>query len=276
MNPTISFGPLALPFSVLLLFIATGVGLFVGKRSARRRGVEVEGTLIRILVFGLVVARVAFVLQYRQTYLDDPLSIFDIRDGGWAPQAGLIGAWFYATALAPRTRRLRRPMFTGLATASAILIAGMIVMALPSKNSLPLPDFAATTLDGDAVVLTRFIGKPTVINLWATWCPPCRREMPMLAKAQTELPTVNFVFLNQGESPEIIKKFLVQTGLDMDNMLRDPKGDVAREFHQRGLPATLFFDAEGHLDSSRLGALSRATLTEGVDRLIARSVNRGD
>src|SRR5690606_40886240 len=61
---------------------------------------------------------------------------------------------------------------------------------------------ALTKLEGGEVRLPTFIGQPTVVNLWATWCPPCRREMPVLRDAQQRYPDIAFIFANQGESAE--------------------------------------------------------------------------
>src|SRR3546814_7473677 len=71
-------------------------------------------------------------------------------------------------------------------------------------------------------------GEPMVVNLWATWCPPCRREMPVLAKAQEERGDVTFVFVNQGESESEIRDYLRESHLQLSNVLLDPFSSECR------------------------------------------------
>lgn len=105
-----------------------------------------------------------------------------------------------------------------------------------------------------------------VVNLWATWCPPCRREMPMLAAAQQEYDEVTFVFVNQGEGRGEIKGYLDQNGLALDNVLLDTRGALGQTVGSMALPTTLFYDANGRLADTHLGELSRATLARGIQR----------
>ena len=129
-----------------------------------------------------------------------------------------------------------------------------------------LPDLALTTLDVQPQSLASFAGKPVVLNLWASWCGPCQREMPTLQRAQQRYPGVQFVFANQGESLEKVQRYLALKGLALDNMLLDRHGQVARHFQQRALPTTFFFDADGTLVDTRTGELSDATLAQRLAR----------
>jgi thiol-disulfide isomerase/thioredoxin len=117
------------------------------------------------------------------------------------------------------------------------------------------------------VSLAQFKGQPTVVNLWATWCPPCVREMPVLQQAQIDNPDVNFVFVNQRESVDKVDAWLQARRLTMRNMLLDKDGQAAAAFKQRALPMTLFFNQKGRLVSARIGELSSATLTERLAAL---------
>lgn len=132
----------------------------------------------------------------------------------------------------------------------------------PVAGAATLPSLPLTDLDGAPVDLKQFEGRPVVLNLWATWCPPCRREMPVLERAADERPDVAFVFANQAESSEAVRDFLAHEGLQLDNMLLDPDTAVARHFQARGLPTTLFFNADGTLRNAHLGEVSRSRLDE--------------
>ena len=115
--------------------------------------------------------------------------------------------------------------------------------------------------------LAEFQGKPIIVNLWATWRPPCVREMPELHQAQLDHPAVNFVFLNQGEPAEKVRAWLQAQPQPMRKVLMDANRQAAAAFKQGAPPATLFVDVEGRLVGTRIGELSAATLTERLQAL---------
>lgn len=106
-----------------------------------------------------------------------------------------------------------------------------------------------------------------VVNLWATWCAPCRREMPVLQQAQAARPEVHFVFLNQGESAERVLAFLGSQQLPLRNVLLDAHGQAGAQLGHRALPTTLFYDASGRLVDTRVGELSHATLAQRLEAM---------
>ena len=159
-------------------------------------------------------------------------------------------------------------MQAALLTGSAIWLVGSIGLSLRPDTGQEMPALGFSSLAGQTVQLTEFKGRPTVVNLWATWCPPCVREMPVLQKAQLDQPGVNFVFLNQGESPDRVGPWLQARNLALGNVLLDQPRLAGATFKQSALPMTLFFDARGRLVSTRIGELSSATLAE---RLAAAS-----
>ena len=267
MNNALVLGPLAVPYALLLLAAVVGAAFFVGNRLARKAGVEVEPMLWKTLLAGVVVARLAFVLEFRAVYLAAPLGIVDIRDGGWTATAGFVGAWLFALSRHARFPALRRPLHYALMTGSVLWLLGTIALSLRPGSGQELPTLGFASLEGRTVQLSEFRGKPVVLNLWATWCSPCVREMPVLQRAQAEHPEVNFVFLNQGESADKVAAWLQSRRFLLRNVLLDGEGRAGAAFKQRALPTTLFFDASGRLVSMRVGELSPATLTERLQAL---------
>jgi thiol-disulfide isomerase/thioredoxin len=260
---SLQLGPLALPLSPLVLAVAASLGMAVGQRLGRRLGVEAAPALWRMFLIGLLASRLGFVWEWKALYLHEPWSILDIRDGGWEPVAGFAVACLYGLALLQRQPMLRKPLMAATAALLFSWTAGQIAIAtMTVGHRQPMPAFSLPALEGGSVRLASFAGKPTVVNLWATWCPPCRREMPLLQRAQAAHPELNFVFVNQGEMRDAIEGYLRAQGLVLHNVLIDSRRATGAAFNEQALPTTLFFDANGHLVSTRVGALSEATLEE--------------
>ena len=133
--------------------------------------------------------------------------------------------------------------------------------------------------NGESVQLGSYKGGPLVINLWATWCPPCRREMPVLQNAQHQHENVTFLFVNQGESMQSVSTFLETQGLNLSNVLFDSGGQLGQKVGSMALPTTLFYNADGRLLASHLGELSEASLARALERFdpnISPSARQGD
>lgn len=264
---SLQFGPFAVPYALLLALAVAFASVFVGTRIGRKLGVDVENVVWQALLVGVVVARLAFVYEFRSAYLSSPLDVLDLRDGGWTPWVGAVGAWLFALRRMTRQPALKTPLRAALATGSVILLGGSILLAAQDTPGQKLPSFTMPTLDGRSAQLDDFAGKPAVVNLWATWCPPCVREMPVLQRAQAGHPAVHFVFVNQGETAVQVSGWLAARQLALQHVLLDSHGKTPAAFNQKALPTTLFFNARGELVSSRIGELSAATLEQKVQEI---------
>ena len=93
MNNAFVIGPFVLPYALLLVFASVAATIYVGRRMGRKAGgIQVETVLWTPLLVGLVLARLGFVWEFRSAYFASPADILDIRDGGWSPTAGFVGA----------------------------------------------------------------------------------------------------------------------------------------------------------------------------------------
>ena len=271
MNPldrSIALGPLGVSLGQLLLALAMIVALIVGAWVGRRRQVSVGDLLFNALLIGVIGARVVFVARYWQSY-DTFWSWLDIRDRGFEPLAGLAIAFVYLAWRFWRQPAMRRPLGTAVLAGALAwsMTAGALALMAPRGASLPSIPLAA--LDGSPVALPAVLqeaDRPMVVNLWASWCPPCRREMPMLEQAQQARDDVSFVFVNQGESVDAVETFLQRESLSLDHLYRDPDMTFGREVGAMAMPTTLYYDADGQLIDTHFGELSRATLDRSLER----------
>ncbi len=273
---SIPLGPLALPAAPLLLMLCALLAAWLADRVAAARATPAvaagrsAGTgLMLAVVVGLVVARAAHLALHLVAYLAEPLSALDVRDGGWNPWAGLAGGLGGLAWQAWRHAPWRGPLAAGAAAGLLCWSAGTAGLAALAPRSLP--DLVLTDLATGQDMRLRDIaaGAPVVVNLWATWCGPCRREMPVLAAAQGRHAGVVFVFVNQGEGAEAVRRYLDQERLALSRVLIDPQSHLGPALGSAGLPTTVFFDRQGRRVDAHMGALNAAALSSRIGTLLA-------
>ena len=267
MIDVVKLGPIVLPTSVLLVLGAILAATLLAGWFRRRRGVDVEPVLWKMILAGFLAARAVFVLRHHELFAADPLSALDLRDGGFDAMAGLLVACVVGAELIRRHPPLRRPLLASSLAGIGLWLGGTLALQAFAAPQAPLPELSVRRLDGSEVSLRAYQGKPLVVNLWATWCPPCRREMPALGAMQARRPDVGFVFVNQGESAAKVQGFLAAQGLRMENVVIDPAGQLGARTGSVGFPTTLFYDAQGRLRFRHVGELSEATLAEKLRAL---------
>ena len=160
-----------------------------------------------------------------------------------------------------------------------VIVIGVVVVALGAQSSSelikppprtvqdlgPAPDFTVDILDGDRKTLKDYRGKPVVLNFWASWCGPCREEMPDLVGISRKYgDRVNFVGIIFQDEEAAARRFIKDFDVKYENGL-DPGGAAARTYKITGIPTTLVIDARGVLRARWLGAIPPETLTSYIE-----------
>lgn len=291
---SIPIGPLALPAAPLLLLVSAMLAGWVADRLARRQngkasassepvassgasGAEqgaparaaeasveagsASGALLQALLASLVVARAVHVALHLDGYTADPWALLDVRDGGWNALAGVVGGVGWLAWQARRHASLRTALAGGATVGLVLWSAG--TAGLDGLTPRGLPDLTLVELGTGRTVRLHDVAaqRPVVLNLWATWCGPCRREMPVLAAAQVRHPEVSFVFANQGEQATAVQRYLEGEGLRLSGVLLDPGSALGPALGSGGLPTTVVFDRQGRRVGAHMGALNAAALS---------------
>lgn len=265
----ISLGPL--PIMAILALVCCGIALGLVKWRLRRqappvprRGADVA---FWMLLWLLLAARAGFVLTRMDSYASDPFSLLRFSDGGFSLPWGIAAALLYGGWATRSQRRLRAPLLVSMSAALALWWAGGWAISAAQREAIVLPAVALQTLDGRPTTLAAHRGKPIVLNLWATWCPPCRREMPVLARAQASQSHAQILLVNQGEDQATISHYLQTQGLQVRDVYLDPGMHSMKAAGTQGLPITLFFDANGRLVDAHMGEITAPVLQDKLSLL---------
>ncbi len=135
----------------------------------------------------------------------------------------------------------------------------------------PAPDFTVQDAEGNPVKLSDFVGKPVVLNFWASWCGPCKSEMPEFDQVQAELgDEVQFLMVNltdgSRETVATASKYIENQGFSF-KVLYDTAGEGANIYGVYSIPSTYFIDAEGNAAAQATGAIDRDTLLRGIEMI---------
>jgi thiol-disulfide isomerase/thioredoxin len=166
---------------------------------------------------------------------------------------------------------MRMAAAVAMAAATATALAESDIKPWKGKPTLPL---VRSDTEGNAVDLKAMQGRVLVVNFWATWCVPCRDEMPSLQRLREKLAGKPFDVLtvNFGESPERIAEFIGREGLSL-RVLLDTQKEAAKDWGVGGLPMTFLVDASGRVRYSVFGERdwSEGTSLALVEKLVAEA-----
>lgn len=197
---------------------------------------------------------------------------------GWAP--GTVGGVTLAAGEPPtedplevltqlrRRKALRFLFFTSLAALLAVVVVGWLVDGGATSDDTPLVTGVYDTPDGGQLDLTSFRGEPLVVNFFASWCAPCRAELPEFARVSRDLDgTVRFVALNTRESAADVPaalELLAETGVTFPVGLGE-NGSLLETVGATVMPTTVFVDRDGRAVVVHQGQLDAASLTEIIE-----------
>ncbi len=133
----------------------------------------------------------------------------------------------------------------------------------------PAPNFGFRYPDGKMFTLADFKGQPVIVNFWATWCPPCRREMPGLVKAyETHKDNgLMIIEVDVGESPEQVAPFVAQYNMTMPVAL-DQRQEVTRLYRTDSFPTSFFIDKDGVIQARWVGYLPEDQLALNLEKIM--------
>jgi len=287
----ISVGSFLIPTRPVSLLAAVAVAIVASGVLAGRAGLDAKwaSTVTESSALaGLIGARLVFVVFNLSVYRDNPWTALYLWQPGYNPWAGMVlGLVFASWQLGRRSSTQRRSYLNVLGAGSGIglfvLLGLFLILNLAQQPGIlrpgdVIPDFSMESARGENVQLSDLAGRVTILNFWATWCPPCRREMPLLDAVQKEYADRGLVIvgINLSDPRKRVLDYINRVSVDysiwVDSVKVSSKTTSSRELFQRfggvGLPTTIFVDRKGVISDIYVGELNRAKLQTSAQALI--------
>jgi thiol-disulfide isomerase/thioredoxin len=260
----VSIGPLVLAADRFAVVLAIFLFSIITGILARRVDPAFHRWSWWVVIGAIVAARLGHVAIHWRSFAEEPWRIPAFWQGGFFWPAGAAAV---ALTLVLVLNDARQRLWALLPLALSLVVWNVTWQLTGGTNALSLPAGTYKSLAGEPVSLENRSGKPMVVNLWASWCPPCRREMPMMADVAATTTNAEFFFANQGEGRDRVAGYLAAQKLDLPTAILDPFSELSRHYGAIGLPMTLFIGADGVLKHAHHGEISREILQSNIARL---------
>ncbi len=288
-----SIGPLLIPTRPLAVILSLLLAVWVSRRIAARMGLDAQWSQ-RVAEgcawSGVVGARLGFVLMTWSAFRSAPWTALYFWQPGYLSYSGLLFGGVYALwRIRKRPVKERRSYVRvlggGYAVGAVLAVAVLGTMNMFTGSQVlrsgdRVPDFTLVDLSGDTVRFSDLEGRAVVLNFWATWCPPCRREMPLLdaIHKEYEFRGLSVVGIDVGEDLDAVRRYVESIGVAYPIWVDAPNGqretDSSQSIHVRfggvGLPTTIFIDRGGIVRNRHLGELNRGFLQTQAEELLSR------
>jgi thiol-disulfide isomerase/thioredoxin len=133
----------------------------------------------------------------------------------------------------------------------------------------PAPDFTLNNINGKLITLSGLKGKPVLINFWATWCAPCRTEMPAIEAAYQKYGADGFTVLAVDADEALADVTDYVKALDLSfEVLMDPGLEVTNLYRVRAFPSSFFVDRDGNISAFQIGAMSDSILADNISKIL--------
>lgn len=288
-----NLGPFLIPTRPLVLLLC----IFVAIWSASRLGKKFNLDKVRVrraaeyaAWTGMLGGRLGFVALNWSAYRAAPWTILYVWQPGYLYLGGLISGGTFILWQGINYIPEKRRLFLGVVAGSYLLAGALYIAAIGSLELLRqpgvpgagdiAPEINLQNLFGARVRLSDLAGRGVILNIWATWCPPCRREMPLLDEFHKNRQSegLSVVGLDLDEPAEKVRRFVDSIGVSypiwVDAPRNTPGFDHSREIFARfggvGVPMTIFIDREGVIRRVYVGELSRGFLQSQADIILSR------
>ena len=168
-----------------------------------------------------------------------------------------------------RPNALRRALFLALALCAAL--QPLAAQGRAIRAGAVAPDFSVKMTDGTTRKLSSLRGKPVMLHFWATWCPPCVRELPMIAEAaEAYAGRLEVLAVSSGEARETVSGYLRRQGGALASLVSgyDDTAEVSFLYGVSAIPMTVFIDARGVITEVQVGAFSASALDAAIARAL--------
>lgn len=288
-----TLGPLLIPTRPMAVVLSLLLAAWAARRYAAKFNVDADwasGVAEGTAWLGLLGARLGYVTINWSAFSAQPWTALYIWQPGYLLVTGIILGVAYALY-----RIWRRPTSQHHAAlkvlvaayASSAVVLGcvfLVLFAFAPENVLrrgnSVPNFSLVDVAGNTVEFASLEGRGVIINFWATWCPPCRREVPLLNSIHNEYGSRGLTVLgiNLAESVNTVAPFVAEMQVSypiwLDANPGQPARDRTRTVYERfggvGLPTTIFIDRDGIVRDRYVGELNRAILQQRAEEILRR------